>query len=72
MLTLISGITNVATIHTDDLNSSYQGLVITPKVHSVGRGAGSGTMSSQDCRDVIRTFHCDRIAQMATKLDAIP
>lgn len=69
---LISGITNVVTIHTDDLNSSYQGLGITPKVHSVGHGASSGTMSSQDCRDIIRTFHCDLIAQMATKLDAIP
>jgi hypothetical protein len=69
---LISGITNVVTIHTDDLNSSYQGLGITPKVHSVGHGASSGTMSSQDCRDIIRTFHCDLIAQMATKLDGIP
>ncbi|MDA0587710.1 MAG: DUF1552 domain-containing protein [Planctomycetota bacterium] len=69
---LISGITNVVTIHTDDLNSSYQGLGITPKVHSVGHGASSGEMSSQDCRNIIRTFHCDLIADMATKLKAIP
>ena len=69
---LISGITNVVTIHTDDLNSSYQGLGITPKVHSVGHGASSGPLSSQDCRNMIRKFHCDLIAAMAVKLDAIP
>jgi hypothetical protein len=69
---LISGITNVATIHTDDLNSSYQGLGITPKVHSVGHGASSGAMSSQDCRNIIRKFHCDLIADMAAKLQSIP
>lgn len=69
---LISGITNVVTIHTDDLNSSYQGLGITPKVHSVGHGASSGAFSSQDCRDVIRRFHFDLIAQMASKLSTTP
>ena len=69
---LITGITNVVTIHTDDLNSSYQGLGITPKVHSVGHGASSGSLSSQDCRNLIRKFHCDLIAQMAAKLQAIP
>jgi hypothetical protein len=69
---LISGITNVVTVHTDDLNSSYQGLGITPKVHSVGHGASSGQFSSQDCRDIIRKFHFDLIADMAGKLNAIP
>ncbi len=69
---LISGITNVATIITDDLNSSYQGLGITPKVHSVGHGASSGELSSQDCRNIIRKFHFDLIADMAKKLNAIP
>jgi hypothetical protein len=69
---LISGITNVVTVHTDDLNSSYQGLGITPKVHSVGHGASSGMFSSQDCRNIIRKFHFDLIADMAAKLKAIP
>ena len=69
---MISGITNVVTIHTDDLNSSYQGLGITPKVHSVGHGASSGMYSSQNCRDMIREFHFDLIGGMASKLDAIP
>ena len=69
---LISGITNVVTLHTDDLNSSYQGLGITPKVHSVGHGASSGQLTSQDCRNIIRKFHFDLIADMAAKLQAIP
>ena len=69
---LISGITNVVTIHTDDLNSSYQGLGITPKVHSIGHGASSGSLSSQDCRNMIRTFHVEQIAGMASRLQAIP
>lgn len=69
---LISGITNVVTLHTDDLNSSYQGLGITPKVHSVGHGASSGELTSQDCRNIIRKFHFDLIADMAAKLQAIP
>ena len=69
---LISGISNVVTLHCDDLNSSYQGLGITPKVHSVGHGASSGDYSSQDCRDMIRTFHVALIATMAEKLAAVP
>jgi len=69
---LISGITNVVTIITDDLNSSYQGIGITPKVHSVGHGASSGELSAQDCRNMIRNFHFELIADMAGKLNAIP
>ncbi|MFT5465321.1 MAG: hypothetical protein ACI8UO_000415 [Verrucomicrobiales bacterium] len=69
---LISGITNVATIHCDDLNSSYQGLGITPKVHSIGHGSSSGDLSAQVCRDMIRTFHVDLIAEMADRLQQIP
>lgn len=69
---LISGITNVVTIHTDDLNSSYQGLGIVPKVHSIGHGASSGPLTSQDCRNIIRKFHFDLIAGMAGRLNAIP
>ncbi|MBT4224378.1 MAG: DUF1552 domain-containing protein [Opitutae bacterium] len=69
---LISGISNVITFHCDDLDSSYQGLGITPKVHSIGHGASSGSMSSQVCRNKIRTFHVELIAGMATKLAAVP
>ena len=69
---LITGMTNVVTIHTCDLNSSYQGLGITPKVHSVGHGASSGSMSSQECRNLIRKFHFNLISEVARKLEAIP
>jgi len=69
---LITGITNVVTIHTCDLHSSYQGLGITPKVHSVGHGASSGSMSSQECRNLIRKFHFNLISEVARKLEAIP
>jgi hypothetical protein len=69
---LISGISNVITLHCDDLNSSYQGLGITPKVHSVGHGSSSGDYSSQDCRNMIRSFHVQLIARMADKLKKIP
>ena len=69
---MISGISNVVTVHCDDLNSSYQGIGITPKVHSVGHGASSGAYTSQDCRDVIRSFHFELIANMAAKLESTP
>ena len=69
---LITGISNVITLHCDDLNSSYQGLGITPKVHSIGHGSSSGDLSSQDCRNMIRDFHIDLIAQMAKSLSQIP
>ncbi len=69
---MISGISNVVTLHCDDLNSSYQGLGITPKVHSIGHGSGSGDLSAQDCRNMIRDYHVKLIADMAEKLDAIP
>lgn len=69
---LISGISNVVTLHCDDLNSSYQGLGITPKVHSIGHGSSSGEFSSQDCRNMIRDFHVSLISGMAEKLSKIP
>lgn len=69
---LITGITNVVTLHCDDLNSSYQGIGITPKVHSVGHGASSGALSSQDCRNRIRDLHFELISDLASKLDRTP
>ncbi|MGY8641067.1 MAG: DUF1552 domain-containing protein [Verrucomicrobiales bacterium] len=69
---LISGISNVVTLHCDSLDSSYQGLGITPKVHSIGHGSSSGDLSSQDCRNIIRTHHVGLIAAMADKLKKIP
>jgi hypothetical protein len=69
---MISGISNVVTLHCDDLDSSYQGLGITPKVHSIGHGSSSGDYSAQDCRNMIRDFHVEMISHMAAKLDKVP
>ncbi|MFT6241749.1 MAG: hypothetical protein ACJAQT_003849 [Akkermansiaceae bacterium] len=69
---MISGISNVVTVHCDSLDSSYQGLGITPKVHSVGHGSSSGDLSAQDCRNMIRTYHVRLIADLAEKLESTP
>jgi len=69
---LISGLTNVVTVHADDLSCVYSGIGVGNNVHAIGHGAGFATLSSQDCRNAIRTFHIDLIASMAAKLSKIP
>jgi hypothetical protein len=69
---LITGITNVVTLHCDDLQSSYEGLGITPTVHSIGHGSSNGAETAQECRDRIRTFHVQLIAGMAERLAEVP
>lgn len=69
---LISGLTNVVTVHADDLNCVYSGIGVGNNVHAIGHGAGYATLSSQDCRDAIRTFHIELIAGMAEKLNRVP
>lgn len=69
---LITGITNVVTLHCDDLQSSYAGLGITPTVHSIGHGSSNGTETAQQCRNRIRTFHVELMASMAKRLAAVP
>jgi len=69
---LITGITNVVSIHCDDLQSSYAGLGITPTVHSIGHGSSNGAETAQQCRDRIRRFHLELTAGMARRLDAVP
>ena len=67
---LISGLTNVVTVHADGLDSVYSGIGIGNNVHAIGHGAGYATLSAQDCRNAIRTFHIDLIAAMAKRLNA--
>jgi hypothetical protein len=69
---LISGLTNVVTVHADGLDSVYTGIGIGNNVHAIGHGAGYATLSAQDCRNAIRTFHIDLIATMAARLKAVP
>lgn len=69
---LITGLTNVVTVHADGLDSVYSGIGIGNNVHAIGHGAGYGTLSAQDCRNAIREFHIELIARMAAKLKAVP
>lgn len=69
---LICGLTNVVTVHADGLDSVYSGIGIGNNVHAIGHGAGYATLSAQDCRNAIRGFHIDLIANLASKLDAVP
>ena len=69
---LITGITNVVTIHCDELDSSYSGLGITPSVHSIGHGSSSGALSAQECRNRIRAFHLQLTGALASRLAATP
>ena len=69
---LICGLTNVVTVHADGLDSVYSGIGIGNNVHAIGHGAGFATMTAQDCRNAIRTFHLELIATLAKKLDAVP
>jgi hypothetical protein len=69
---LISGLTNVVTVHADGLDSVYSGIGVGNNVHAIGHGAGYATLSSQDCRNAIRNFHIELISTMATKLSKVP
>ena len=69
---LISGLTNVVTVHADGLDSVYTGIGIGNNVHAIGHGAGYATLSAQDCRNAIRSFHIELIATLAAKLNAVP
>ncbi|MDG1875322.1 MAG: DUF1552 domain-containing protein [Mariniblastus sp.] len=69
---LITGLTNVVTVHADDLSCVYSGIGVGNNVHAIGHGAGYATLSSQDCRNAIRTFHIELIASMAAKLNKVP
>ena len=69
---LVTGLTNVITIHADGLDSVYSGIGIGNNVHAIGHGAGYATLSAQDCRNAIRQFHVELISGLAAKLKAIP
>lgn len=69
---LICGLTNVVTVHADGLDSVYSGIGIGNNVHAIGHGAGYATLTAQDCRNAIRSFHVELIASLAKKLNAVP
>ena len=70
---LITGLSNGVTIRMDNLEHVYHGLGLTEQnVHAIGHGTGSNGKSSEECRDVIRSYHIKLMAGLAAKLGSVP
>jgi hypothetical protein len=83
---LMAGLTNVVTIHTDNLGLTYRGLGQDLNVHAIGHLENRGDTGSAPregskqsgldegtrLRNEIRDFHINLIAGMANKLKAVP
>ncbi len=83
---LITGLTNVVTIKTDDLGLTYSGLGHKMNTHHVGHlsengssgksgfdgSKNQGISTGRQMRHDIRAYHFKLIANMAKKLKAIP
>ena len=70
---LITGLSNGVTIRMDNLEHVYRGLGLTEQnVHAIGHGTGSNGKSSEECRDVIRSYHVKLMVGLAAKLRSVP
>ena len=73
---LIAGLTNVVTLASGVGNPYFSvrwdGLGISLDKHSIGHGKGFGGKSASELMVVIRRFHMELIARLATKLQAMP
>lgn len=82
---LITGLTNVVTIHADDLNVRYQGFdherMKQISVHEIGHTADvegkedrfdSNWKEGREMRELIRSYQMELIAGLAGKLKAVP
>ncbi|MGE3803568.1 MAG: DUF1552 domain-containing protein [Gemmataceae bacterium] len=72
---LMTGLTNVVTIRTCNIGSSYRGeLSLTDAtVHGIGHGnSGAEGVDATQSRQRIKKFHCSLIAELADKLKAQP
>lgn len=85
---LITGLTQVVSINTEDLGMRYNGLGLGDyTVHHIGhlevkgntgssddgsRSREEGIVTGRHARDTIRKFHMDLIGGLASKLDAVP
>lgn len=70
---LIAGLSHGVTIRLDNLEHVYSGLGLTEQnVHAIGHGTGSNGKTSEECRDLIRTYHIKLMAGLAGKLRSIP
>ena len=70
---LISGITNVATMRLDNISTNYPTLGLTERnVHGIGHGEDCNGKSPEVARDLIRRHHMKLLADLCSKLKAIP
>lgn len=71
---LIAGLTNVVSIRADWLSTKYASFGFgSTSVHDIGHNKLTANgLRSEDARGVIRKFHVDEIAQLASRLDAVP
>lgn len=70
---LISGLTNVATLRLDNISTHYRTLGLTERsVHGIGHDEVSNGKTQLESRELIRTWHFKLIANLARKLQAVP
>ena len=70
---LIAGLSHGITIRLDNLEHVYDGLGLSEQnVHAIGHGTGSNGKTSEECRDIIRSYHIKLMAGLAGKLRSIP
>ena len=70
---LIAGLSHGITIRLDNLEHVYDGLGLSEQnVHAIGHGTGSNGKTSDECRDIIRSYHIKLMAGLAGKLRSIP
>ena len=70
---LLSGLTNVVTIAACTGNSymKWNSLGISLATNAIGHGGGENGKTSDELLRIIRSFHAERIAALAKKLDAV-
>ncbi len=70
---LLSGLTNVVTIAACTGNSymKWNSLGISLATNAIGHGGGENGKTSDEVLRIIRSFHAERIAALAKKLDAV-
>lgn len=70
---LLSGLTNVVTIAacTGNKYMQWNSLGMALRTNAIGHGGGENGKTSDELLRIIRSFHAERIAALAKKLDAV-
>lgn len=73
---LIAGLTNVLTLSSGCGSSNFEvrftGLGISLDKHAIGHGQGENGKSGDELAQIIRRWHMEQLALIATKLHAVP